>query len=52
MGKKRKRIVVSDNEGWSTQRLKFSFVRNLWAWYKLHVVLGPLFFVDFVEWLG
>ena len=41
-----------DNEGWSIQGLKFSFICNLWAWCKLYIVPSPPSFVDFVEWLG
>ena len=38
-----------NNEGRSIQGLKFSFICDLWAWWKLYIVPNTLSFVDLVE---
>ena len=40
------------NEEFSLQRLKYSFVCNLWSWVRVFIVLNPSSLVSFFEWLG
>ena len=40
------------NEELSLQRLKTSFVCNLWSWGRLFVDLSPFSLVSFIDWLG
>ena len=49
--KERNRIAF-DNEELSTNRLKNSFVCNLWVWSKSVVNEGPLSLLGFFYWLG
>ena len=34
------------------QKLKNSFVCNLWGWPKLYIEEEPLSLIDFLEWLA
>ena len=49
--KERNRIVF-DNEVLVVQRLKNSFICNLFSWAKSSIVVGPLTLFNFVDWLG
>ena len=49
--KERNRIVF-DNEVLLIQRMKNSFVCNLFSWAKSSIVVGPLSLINFVDWLG
>ena len=49
--KERNRIVF-DNEVLSIQRLKNSFICNLFSWAKSSIVVGPLTLFNFADWLG
>ena len=40
------------NEVLSLRRLKHYFVRNLWSWVRVFIVLSPRSLVSFFEWLG
>ena len=44
--------MVLKNEEHSIQRIKLSFLCNLWVWSKLFIALDPSSIVDFVDWLG
>ena len=45
-------LIVFDNEGLSIQRLKNSFVCNLWSWFRVFVDMCPVSLVSFIDWLG
>ena len=49
--KERNRIVF-DNEALSIQRLKISFVCNLFSWSKTCLDGEPCSLINFVDWLG
>ena len=49
--KERNRIVF-DNEVLVVQRLKNSFICNLFSWAKSSIAVGPLTLFNFVDWLG
>ena len=49
--KERNRIVFY-NEDLSIQRMKNSFVCNLWSWGKSCLDVGPISLINFVDWLG
>ena len=49
--KERNRIAF-DNEVLLIQRMKNSFVCNLFSWAKSSIVVGPLSLINFVDWLG
>ena len=36
----------------SKQRLKSSFLCNVFSWTKLYMDEGPMFSINFVDWLG
>ena len=41
-----------DNGELSIERLKNSFVCNLWYWSSVVVDMTPMSFVSFIDWLG
>ena len=45
-------MLAFDNEELLLQRLKNSFVCNLWSWVRMSVVLSPSSLVSFFDWLG
>ena len=49
---KERNRVVFENDDFSIQRLKFSFVCNLWSWFKLYIAEIPNSLINFFEWLG
>ena len=49
---KERNSLAFGNEVLSIQRLKHSFVCNLWSWVKVFIVLSPRSLVSFFEWLG
>ena len=49
---KERNMIVFDNEVLSIQRLKNSFVCNIFSWAKSSIVVGPLTLFNFVDWLG
>ena len=49
--KERNRLAFG-NEDLSLQRLKYSFVCNLWSWVKGSLVESHSSLVSFVDWIG
>ena len=49
--KERNRLAFG-NEELSLQRLKYSFVCNLWSWVKVSLVESPSSLVSFLNWIG
>ena len=49
---KEKNMIAFDNEELSIQRMKNSFVCNLWSWTKLFIDEGPLLLINFFDWFG
>ena len=49
---KERNLLAFGNEEFSLQRLKYSFVCNLWSWVRVFIVLSPSSLVSFFEWLG
>ena len=49
--KERNRLAFG-NEELSLQRLKYSFVCNLWSWVKVSLVASPSSLVSFLGWIG
>ena len=45
-------MIVFDNEVLSIQKMKNSFVCNLFSWTKLCLDGGPRSLINFVDWLG
>ena len=45
-------LLAFGNEELSFQRLKYSFVCNLWSWVRVSLVLNPSSLVCFLDWLG
>ena len=41
-----------DNEELSIQRLKISFVGNLWSWSRVSIDMCYISLVSFIDWLG
>ena len=48
---KEKNLIAFDNEELSIQRLKNSFVCNLWSWSRVFVDMSPISLVSFIDWL-
>ena len=44
--------IYFDNKDFSMQRMKSSFVCNLWSWTNLYMVDRPSSPTDFLNWLG
>ena len=42
-------MLVFENEDFSIQRLKYSFVCNLWSWSKLCIAEGPNSLINYFE---
>ena len=49
---KERYLLAFRNEVLSLQRLKHSFVCNLWSLVRVFIVLSPRSLVSFFEWLG
>ena len=49
---KERNFLAFGNEEFSLQRLKYSFVCNLWSWVGVSLVLNPSSLVSFLDWLG
>ena len=49
---KERNMLVFGNEELSLQRLKNSFVCNLWSWIRVSIDLSPFSLVSFIDWLG
>ncbi|KAL6345797.1 hypothetical protein AAG906_017549 [Vitis piasezkii] len=49
---KERNLLAFGNEVLSIQRLKHSFVCNLWSWVRVFIVLSLRSLVSFFEWLG
>ena len=47
-----KDLLVFENEELSVQRLKISFVCNLWSWSTVFVDVSHNSLVNFIDWLG
>ena len=45
-------MLVLGNEELLLQRLKNSFVCNLWSWVRVSIVLNPSSLVSFFDWLS
>ena len=44
--------IAFKNEALSNQRLKNSFICNLWSWTTKFIDDGPLSLISFIDWLG
>ena len=49
---KERNLIVFDNEELSSQKLKNSFVCNLWSWFRMSVDVCHVSLVSFFDWLG
>ena len=49
---KKKNLIMFDNEELSIQRLKISFVCNLWSWSRVSIDMCYISLVSFINWLG
>ena len=49
---KERNMIVFANEVLSIQKMKNSFVYNLFSWAKSCLEVGPISLVNFVDWLG
>ena len=49
---KERNLLAFGNEVLSLQKLKHSFVCNLWSWVRVFIVLSLFSLVSFFEWLG
>ena len=49
---KERNLLAFGNEELSLQRLKYSFVCNLWSWVRVSLILSPSSLVSFLDWLG
>ena len=49
---KERNMIVFDTEVLSIQRMKNSFVCNLFSWAKSCLEVGPFSLINFVDWLG
>ena len=49
---KERNLLAFGNEVLSLQRLKHSFVCNIWSWVRVFIVLSSCSLVSFFEWLG
>ena len=45
-------LIMFDNKNFSAQRMKSSFLCNLWSWSNMYMVDSPKTLVDFLTWLG
>ena len=46
---KERNLLAFRNEEFSLQRLKYSFVCNLWSWVRVFIVLSPSSLVSFFK---
>ena len=49
---KERNLLAFGNKEFSLQRLKYSFVCNLWSWVRVSIVLSHFSLVSFLDWLG
>ena len=49
---KERNKITFVNEDFFIQRMKNSFVCNLWSWSKSCLDVGPLPLISFFDWLG
>ena len=49
---KERNMLTFANEELSLQRLKNSFVYNLWSWVRVFIDLSSSLLVSFIDWLG
>ena len=49
---KERNKIIFNNEDLLIQRMKNSFVCNLWSWAKSCLDVGPFSLINFVDWLG
>ena len=49
---KKRNLLAFDNEELSIQRLKNSFVCNLWSWSRVSEDISPNSLVSFIDWLN
>ena len=45
-------LLAFGNEEFLLQRLKYSFICNLWSWIRVSLVMDPSSLVSFFDWLG
>ena len=50
--RKEMNLLAFGNEEFSFQRLKYSFVCNLWSWVRVSIVLSLFYLVSFLDWLS
>ena len=43
--------IAFENKDLSVQRMKTSFICNLWSWSNVHIVERPRSLVDFLTWM-
>ena len=48
---KERNMLAFDNAEFSVQRMKNSFVYNLWSWSRVSIDMGH-FSLSFIDWLG
>ena len=49
---KERNFLAFDNADFLVQRMKNSFVCNLWSWSKVSIDVGPFSLLSFFGWLG
>ena len=49
---KERNLLAFGNEELLLQRLKYSFVCNIWFWVRVSIVSSPFSLVSFLDWLG
>ena len=49
---KERNLLALGNEEFLLQRLKYSFVCNIWFWFRVSIVSSPFSLVSFLDWLG
>ena len=45
-------MSVFDNAELTVQRMKNSFVYNLWPWSRVYIDIGLISLVSFIDWFG
>ena len=45
-------MLAFDNAEFSVQRIKNSFIHNLWSWSRVPVDVDPTSLFSFIDWLG
>ena len=49
---KERNMLAFDNAEFSVQRIKNSFIHNLWSWSRVSVDVDPTSLFSFIDWLG